>query len=355
MENSLTLDPQEVSFDFGLPAATAEPIEPQVKPVENITEEVEPENLEYKDYTDFALSALHLKEKGFLEVDEIPKDLNLEGLVTKLEQSRQKESEEYRQLMLQEAREFRNLMDLRLNGVPQEVVDDIVATTGISKIKLDLEPGEESDQAIVDKVSKNRERIIVEELKYKGLEPSVIDLMVETFKDKGLIEEKSKASKSFFDNEEARIVAAIKEQKEAEDQEELRRQKIIQEDFQKIVSTKVVRGYTMTDDEVKDLTKFINEPSEVITYTDPKGKPISEKITPLIKKMNELQNDVEGQVAFALWLMKGTSFTPIKQQGQIEQHNSLFNAIKKRGTEKPKPELNNEEFLSDFIGGELYK
>lgn len=364
MTNDLTLDPTEVSFDFGLgvePTPTDTVVTNNVEPTEPI-DAVEPDkdgnDPSFDDYSDFALSALHLKEKGYLAVEDVPKDLTLEGLVSQLELSRQKESEEYKQLMLEEAREFKNLLDLRIQGIDQEVVDDIVSKTGFSKLKIDLLPEEETDQTIADKVSKNRERIIVEALKYRGIPDSEVQLMLETYKDKGLIEEKSKASQKFFEDEEVRMSQAAIDQKNQYDAYLVEQQQFAKEKLESILSSKVVGGYKMEANEVEELKSFISNPTEVVVERGVDGKPISRMVTPLDKKIQELSNDLEAQLSFALWLMKGKNFSSMKSQGRVEQHNALFNAIQKRTAEPAKkvkePTVEKEEFISSFLNGELY-
>ena len=359
--NDLTVDPSEISFDLSASLGLSNP-EPEPDPVDVDSTEPEPVSTEdpvekgsYDDYSDIALSAKYLKDNGLLHIDDVPKDLTLDALVTSLKDTRQKESEYLREELLKEAGEFKNLMELRLLGVDPEVINDVVSVTGGSKLKVELTPEEENDPTLVAQVVANQEKVIRTDLSNRGIKD--VDFWISTYKEKGVLSEKSLESKKSLQEEEDRITNLIKEDNLARQEAQIRYQEQTEKEFERVLSTKVVGGYKMNDIESNDLKKFIKDPSATVTFKDNTGKPISKNVTGFEKEIEEFKTNPEKQLAFALWLMKGASFVPIKNQGKVEQHDALFETIKKRAsttTTKPtnQKDSNDDDFLRSLLHGE---
>lgn len=348
MENVL-LDGAGIDFD-SIFKDDAPQIEQQVTPQEPVVEQ-EQEN-PYKDYNDLALAAIHLKEKGLLEVDDV-KSLDLPTFASKLEAQRSREAEQLRDMLLKDAGEYRNYFELKLNGIPDEAIEELANDTIISKLKIDLLPEEQSNDSAVQIVERNREKLISEELKYKGIAETEIPIIINGLKDKGLITERAEKSKKFFQDEEDARARLYLEEKARYDAENRRYEEDTVKRINGIIESKTIGDYKMSDDESKKLKSFLSDRNQVVTLQDDSGKKVSYQVTGYDKALYEHQDSAEFQLSFALWLMNGGSFAPIKQQGQIEQHNRLFQEMQRR-TAQPGSSSTNTPPAGDDIYELIY-
>lgn len=323
----------------------SEPAKSDVEIKEKSDSEVEKENIVntksdtqvddvFKEYHDTALIAEALKQKGYLRVDEVAKDLSLDQLISTLEDSRRKESEEIYNALLNEANEYKNFFDLKLNGVNDDVIDEIASKTIFSKLKLEINPEDEGNEKIESLVERNKEKIVREEFKYKDIPDNTINLLIESFKEKGVLTEKALEARNFFSKEEERLTNQEKQRAIDIKKQEAEYVRRIADETNRLISSKKISGYTLTDDDSVKLKNFIMTPSVTVNVQDEKGNLIPIKITEYEKRQEEFSRNLEAQLSFAMWLMKGNSFEPMKNQGKEEQHNALYAAIKNRSNKK---------------------
>lgn len=347
MENNQLFDSSDITFDkifeevpvdINATTTSVAPVPELPAPVVQTSEETP-----FVKTNDIGLAAAYLKEKGLLEIEDA-NNLTLEDFVLKLEAQRNKESEVIKQMILEDAGEYRNYFNLKLNGVDDEIIESIADATIVSKLKIDLTPEEAVNAEIVETVDRNRERLIGEELKFKGISETEIPIIIEGLKNKGMIPERALASKQFFEKEEeARANYYIQEKANLERQAIEERQALIKE-VDNLISSKKIAGYDLNDDESKGLKKFLTSRDAVITYQDESGRNVSVKDTEYNKKLFEFQNSLEAQLSFALWLMKGASFEPIKNQGRAEQHNALWQEIQRRTSSIPDKDVFEDKY-----------
>lgn len=313
-----------------------------VPTVPEIVEEKKEEIVETKDnfksIDDLTLAALALKEQGYIDLEK-DKDVTLEDLVSSIESKRKKEAEEWRNTILEQAGQYRNYMEMKLNGVDDQIIEDIASKTLVSKIKLELDPNDNETPELLDKIDANREKIIKEELKYKGVPEQDHDDLIETIKSKGRLKERSLESKKFFENEEtARAQFEIQEEKRLK-QEEYNYIVQLRDQTEKLISSKKLAGYDLTDEDSKALKDFVFTKNKVVLVDNGTTK-VPEKLSEYDIKLREYETNIEAQLAFAFWLMKGSSFIPIKSQGKVEQNKSIFDEIKRRSNVSQKQESN---------------
>ena len=335
--NSPLFDASEISFTMNevldaKPEVTQVNTPPAVEPVAVPQEPQPPVEHSLQRVSDIGLAARYLKDKGLFEIDDAD-NVTLEDFALKLEEQRQREAETLRQEILDQAGEYRNYLNLKLRGIDQEVIDDIASATIISKIKLDILPEEKNDAEIVAQVERNRERIIAEELKHTGLPQGEISLIVEDKKNKGMLAERALQSKRYFEKDEEARAAYVLQEEERERQAQFETIQRYHGEVESLISSKKIGDYSLNDVEAKDFRKFLSDGNAaVVTVHDENNRPVPVKVSQYQKRLYEFQNSTEQQVAFALWLMKGSNFTAIKNQGKVEQHNAVFDELKRRSS-----------------------
>jgi len=287
---------------------------------------------------DLTLAAAYLREEGLIELEDL-EGLTTEKFAEALKNQRVKESQTYRDQILEQAGEYRNYFELKLNGVDQDIIDDIAEDTLVSKLKLDVTPEEESDNTIMDGVERNREIIIASELSYKGVPEKDHASIIKGHKDNGTLKERALESKEFFDKEESARTQYEIEQNKYREQQVFAQREGIRSEINKYITGKKIAGYNMSDQESRELKQFIFEQNASIETVDENNRRIAKKASSYDRELIDFQNSIESQLAFALWLMKGKNFTAIKNQGGIEQHNSILSEIKKRSTPRREEEV----------------
>ena len=89
-------------------------------------------------------------------------------------------------------------------------------------------------------------------------------------------------------------------------------------------------------------------PTEIYEYTNPEtGKKEKTRITKLQLLQSQLQNDLEKQVAYALWLLNGSDFKFAKKEGREEEQDSLRKIL--NPSSSPKVNKSNKNKFNNFI------
>lgn len=339
MENKDFFEASDISFENLFPEDTPvstvndkiDAVEDKlpVEPKEGVLDIKEEPKDNYSKYNDLALAATYLKEKGLLELDVIDK-LSPEEFALSIEKQRQKESEGFRNLILEQAGEYKNYFQLKLNGIDQEVIDDIANDTLISKLKIDIDPTEASNTELVNQIDNNREKMIIQELAYRGLPEKDYPFIIEKYKNEGRLAERALESKKFFEDEETARTSWEIDQKKLRDQQELEIRQSYYNDVNKYITNKKIAGYELNNDEAEQLKKFIFESNAVIEVQDQNGRKVAERTSEYNKRRLESQNNTEAELAYAFWLMKGGTFIPMKAQGKEEQHNAIIQEMRRR-------------------------
>jgi len=355
MENNQLFDSSDITFDRIFeesPVVTnlSAPVNGVQAPEVPLTPPVveTPVEDKFNKSNDISLAAAYLKEKGLLEIDDA-KNLTLEDFVLKLESQRVKESEAVRQMILEDAGQYKNYFNLKLNGIDDEIIEDIANATIISKLKIDVSPEEANDTQVVETVDKNRERLIWEELRIKGISETEIPIIIDGLKNKGMIPERALASKQFFEKEEEARANYYIQEKANREREAIEERQALLKEVDTLISSKKLGGYDLSDEDSTGLKKFLSNRDAIITYQDESGRNVSVKDTEYNKRLFEFQNSLEAQLSFALWLMKGSSFESIKNQGRTEQHNALWQEIQKRASNVPDEILEDKFDIMELI------
>lgn len=325
-----------------------------IAPKEQIKEEIEEESTEenvetvdddddddpYREYSDAAKIAIEEIKDGTFELEEklIPKDLDVSTLRRLYQKNNELKLQEEIERLSSDADEASKYVKFLLEGGDPEAVKNALQFKDLLK----LDPEDEEDQKV----------LIAEELKLKNLPKDEIDDLLESIIDKGKGKQRALSALNAFRKAEDDTLKYYKEQ-----QEEVQRYQ--QEQYQEYVSgikgiidKGNVGGITLSKKDQREVYDALFTPSEIVTIQGNDGKPIRTKVTKVQALQNELNNNREKIVAFALWLLKDGNFQFAKEQGKEEDHRNLAEVL---SGSKPSKEVRKRENSLDNLVSALQK
>lgn len=314
MEKQLFTDSSDILMEGLFPSEQAPespetPETPEVPTPETPEVPQEPEKPineddEFAGYNEYALTAKYLAEEGLLDIDEIDKNLESSKFAELIKTQREKEVQSLRETVEKESGEFINYIKMKMNNIPDEIIEDAASTFSFAHVEL------KSDE---DKVA-----VIARDLELKGLPMDDIKNVIEVIKNNGKLDIRAKESQEFFKTKEAEYTESILRAEQERERQEVENREKIRAEIDSMFKTLTIGDTKLEPEEARKLKDFISVPSLVVERVDPEtGQRIPAKITPYAKMAHELRNNLVMQMKFAKWLMSGAEIRSAKPTSRI--------------------------------------
>lgn len=286
------------------------------------------------DYNNLALLALSLKEEDPDLLDfEIEKDLKPETLISSLKSQIAKSREAVVKDVEEKYGEAATYLNMILEGAPENTVKESLSYNRIASIQL---TGDEPEEGL--------EQVVKAWLYRRGTPESDIEDLISLYKDKGVLQERAEESIEFHKEQQEVLFNNWQTQRDTQIATEQKRQA----EYQKAIKTQIDRGI-VKGLVIKDKKKFeeaIFKPTETIEYIDESGKKRLTKVPLLQVKMNNMNNDLEQQLALQFLVLQDFDFTSLMDSAKRKVSNNLINVLNDR-VSSGKPRSSSSKYFED--------
>ena len=290
------------------------------------------------DLSEGAILASIWKKEGVIPEDvEIPKNVSIKELKEKIqdlwmEESRSQFDDEIQKLGF--TPEMRKYVEDIMSGVEPGTLS--VATEYDKMASLPVS-GDDDNSA------RNREFLILEMYKAKGLTPAKAKRLYESAVDNGDEDEEALEAQSYFAEESARIKQEEVAERQKAEKRELEERESKVKKVKDVISSGNVAGIKISKIEAENLKKTLFDVTETIELENGKKA----KVTKFQKLMQDYNNNVEHQVLFAYLVANNFNLSSLKQAAKVEASDDLFNFLGGKVTKRKKAY---EGFSSQYKG-----
>lgn len=302
------------------------------KTTENETEPVAiDDDSSYNDYNNLALIALSLKEEDpeFISFD-IDKDLKPDVFISSLKSELEKVKENARKEEEAKYGDAARYLNLIVEGGKEEA-EEAIEYHKIAAIEL---TGSETEEQL--------EGVVKAWLYRKGTPEADIDDLVSIYKDKGVLQDRAQDSIEFHKEQEEIVFNNWKINRDAQIAEYQKKQF----EYQKAVKAQIekgnVKGLAIRDK--KRLEDAIFKPTEIVETIDNSGRKVLQKVPLISLKMQELNNDLEQQLALQLLILDNFDFSSLVDTAKRKVNNNLINVLNDRVTANTKKSSSSRYF-----------
>ena len=282
--------------------------------LETVTDSDTPKNLD--DYNTLAILALSLQEEDPDLIDfDIDKDIKPEVLISNLKTKINATKEEIVREVQENYGEAARYLELILQGASQDEISTALNYNQIASLEI---TGDEEESVL--------EQAVMSWLNLKGV-PDPEDL-IEVYKDKGILEDKAKEAVEFHKEQEALFFNQWKNNRDAQ----IAQAQKAQLEYQNAVRSQINKG-ALKGLVIKDKKKFeesLFKPTEIVEFIDNSGKKRLQKVPLIQVKMQELNNDLEQQLALQLLVLDGFDFSSLVDKAKRKINNNLINTLNER-------------------------
>ena len=285
----------------------------------------------YNDYNNLALLALSLKEEDpDLISFEVDKDLKPDVFISSLKSELQKAKEAARKEEESKYGEAARYLNLIVEGGKEEA-QEAIEYHKIAAIEL---TGSETDEQL--------EGVVKAWLYRKGTPEADIDDLISIYKDKGVLQDRAQDSIEFHKEQEEIVFNIWKANRDAQIAEHQKRQL----EYQKAVKAQIekgsVKGLAIRDK--KRLEDAIFKPTEIVETVDESGRKVLQKVPLISLKMQELNNDLEQQLALQLLILDNFDFSSLVDTAKRKVNSNLINVLNDRVTANTKKSSSSRYF-----------
>lgn len=270
----------------------------------------------YSDYSPWALLALEQKESGNIPAN-IDIDRNLSG-------------EDFKELFLGElSREFEGVMKEKgevyrlaqylLQGGSPQVAQQVISREDFSNVPLDVKENQ-----------KNVIRAYYSD--FKGLDEDEISTIIENFDLDGKLREKSEKFQEIYRANKAHEYERMLKEQEQYQALQQKKAEESKNKMRKTIEKGNIKGIHVPKNKRAQFLRDIFEPTELVQVPDESGKQQTVKVTRLEKMNMELSQDMEAQLVYAWMVLNNFNVEDIKEQGKIEQNNSILDMYQAKST-----------------------
>lgn len=299
------------------------------------TDSKPPEKTSFDDYNNLALLALSLKEEDPDLLDfEIDKDLKPEQLVSSIKTQVEKAREQITQEVLEQYGQAANYLQMIAQGANQEDVQEALSYGQIAALEL---TGEEPEEVL--------ENVVKAWLYRKGNSPEDINDFIELYKDKGILQDRAKESIQFHKEQEELYFKNWEAQRNQQIAEARQREA----EYQRVVKSQIDKG-VVKGLVIKDKKKFeeaLFKPTETVEYIDNDGRKRLTKVPLIQVKTQNLNNDIEQQLALQFLLLQDFDFTSLVDTAKRKVNNNLVNILNERVNSTPDGRKTSIKYFED--------
>lgn len=289
----------------------------------------------FDDYNNLALLALSLKEEDPELLDfEISKDLKPEQLVSSIKNQVQKAREQITQEVLDQYGQAANYLQMIAQGGNQEEVQEALSYGQIAALEL---TGDEPEETL--------ENVVKAWLYRKGNSTEDINDFIELYKDKGVLQDRAQESIQFHKEQEEIYFKNW----EAQRNQQIAEARHKEAEYQRVVRSQIDKG-TVKGLIIKDKKKFedaLFRPTETVEYLDNEGKKRLTKVPLIQVKTQNLNNDIEQQLALQFLLLQDFDFTSLVDTAKRKVNNNLVNILNERVNSTPDGRKTSSKYFED--------
>ena len=339
--NEMPLDEEE---DVPILNKPQEPVEEEEPETEQSQEEQteQPESVpdqqeesdddQFSKYSEAALVAMQLKEARQDIFEDVPEDMNWEALLEKIDNYIADTINTGSEYQMQQIGQANQYVKFLLEGGSPEVLQQAVEYADLTNVDIN----EADDQLL--------EQIVSTNLANKGLSRDDIDTVIKTSKLQKQLRSKAKVMQDELKEREQVMMEEDRRRREAQKyQQEQYRRKIIS-DINEIIESDVVRGYPLNDSLRSELKNMIFEPS-IVVEENHQGKKVTRRITEFEKLKRAFDQDIEQQIAFAIWLKNGGRFDATISEEK--KNNRLLEELRRRENKSSMPRVTKNRYIQD--------
>lgn len=277
----------------------------------------------YNDYNNLALIALSLKEEDpeFISFD-IDKDLKPDVFISSLKSELEKVKENAKKEEEAKYGEAARYLNLIVEGAKEEA-QEAIEYHKIAAIEL---TGYETEEQL--------EGVVKAWLYRKGTPEADIDDLISIYKDKGVLQDRAQDSIEFHKEQEEIVFNNWKATRDAQIADYQRKQLEYQKAVKARIDKGVVKGLAIKDK--KRLEDAIFKQTEIIEVIDNSGRKVLQKVPLISVKMQELNNDLEQQLALQLLILDNFDFSSLVDTAKRKVNNNLINVLNDRITTNTK-------------------
>jgi len=278
---------------------------------------------EYSDYSEAALFALALKQEdsSIIPIDDINKNLTPKEFISIVKESVDKAREEQREQLTERYDEAAKYIEYLISGGNPEVVRQTMSLKAVGDIEL---TGDEDE--------KDLENIVRQGLLIKRIPAKDIDDILETYKDKGVLQEKAQDSIDHHKELDTELLDKAIKQKQADDAQKIKDNDEYRKKVEAVISKGIVKGLPIKDK--KKLSDSIFKLTESIPSVDANGKKVVYKDTLYNAKYREFNQDIEQQLAFVQLLLDDFDFTKLIDVAKTKVNEDLLDVLNNRTNKK---------------------
>ena len=347
-------DSEEVIESTGQQGYTVQQVsEPEQKPLVDTTqpeeeeeapsEQTEPDEIQQEapqeeeqegdlsDLSQAALVAMQLKEmRQNLNLPD-SKDLEWEDLIDHIDNYIAETINAGSEYQLNQLGHANKYVQFLLNGGTPEALQDAVKYSDLTTVDV-----LESKEDVL-------ENIIRTNLELKGLDKDDIDTVISTSKLQNKLKEKASAMQDELKQREDEVMERDQQMRAYQQQQVKQQRQQLVDNINGLISSDTILGYPMDDQMRTELSEMIFKPNYVVNQIVD-GQKVTRKITGFEKMKAEFDQDLEKQLGFAIWLLKGGSFNSIVEAGEKRKAKSLMNELRRReqSTSKNMPRVTNK-------------
>jgi len=255
---------------------------------------------------------------------------------------------------------YHKVLEIKVESLRDEIVKDVTsANEQYSKyIEYLIQGG--NPQAVQEALSfnnlieldtseeENQRQILTALMEYKQVPNEDIEDIIDGILDKGKGEQRAIAAIEDFKKIENKILADYKDHERQEKEKAIQQHNQYVNSIKSIVNKGEIGGIKLKKQDQDSIVSAMFSPTEIYEYTNPEtGKKEKTRITKLQLLQSQLQNDLEKQVAYALWLLNGSDFKFAKKEGREEEQDSLRKIL--NPSSSPKVNKSNKNKFNNFI------
>lgn len=308
---------------------------------DNIDDPMEPSNSDEETLTNFSeVVKFEIKNGLFngLEETDVPDDLSLDQLSALYHKALEIKVESLRDEIVKDVtsanEQYSKYIEYLIQGGNPQAVQEALSFNNL----IELDTSEE----------KNQRQILTALMEYKQVPNEDIEDIIDGILDKGKGEQRAIAAIEDFKKIENKILADYKDHERQEKEKAIQQHNQYVNSIKSIVNKGEIGGIKLKKQDQDSIVSAMFSPTEIYEYTNPEtGKKEKTRITKLQLLQSQLQNDLEKQVAYALWLLNGSDFKFAKKEGREEEQDSLRKIL--NPSSSPKVNKSNKNKFNNFI------
>lgn len=285
---------------------------------------------QFDDFSDAAMAAEILNRTRPGMFNETPKDLKWEDLLQKVDEYVADTLHASKDALMSEISEKAEYVDFLLQGGNPQALQQALQGSEFSKLDLERATDEQKEEAV-------RSMLL-----HRNYTPEDAQELIETYKLKGLMDNKSQESQQFFKNREKSILQQAKENERKQQEDWKRYQAELRQNMTQLIDKKDLLGIRLNDADAEQLKSDLFTPTELVEVPDGRGGIVTRKLTRYQVAEEKYKQSLPQQLAFAKLLLDGFDFTKIKNMGKFERDNELIDKLNNRaGRPRRKPGTRN--------------